>query len=248
MSGKHSKKKTNKLIWGIILFILIAILIYSSYQIILWIKSNAELKNLEESVFSEVVTEKTEITENGEEKKVEIDFDQLKQINSEVVGWITIENTNINYPITQAKDNDYYLKRDINKNYSSCGNIFLDCDTKADFTEQNSVIYGHNLKSGGMFANLRKILDGDLGNEVYVKIYTPEKEFTYQVIAAYVAEPTKEIIKKNFTEKEKEQYINNGIKKSKVKFKYDVKSNNNMITLITCYGEQRTVVNALKIN
>ena len=85
MSGKHSKKKTNKLIWGIILFILIAILIYSSYQIILWIKSNAELKNLEESVFSEVVTEKTEITENGEEKKVEIDFDQLKQKNSEVV-------------------------------------------------------------------------------------------------------------------------------------------------------------------
>lgn len=255
MKGKHSERKKNKFIWYAILIILIGILIYSAYQIVFWIKSNNELKQLEDTVFAKVVKEESieVINDNNEEEtkketKRVIDFEELKKINTDVIGWITIDNTNINYPITQAEDNDYYLKRDINKNLSSCGNIFLDCDNKNDFTDANSVIYGHNLRSGGMFGDLKDINEGKLGDEVYVKIYTPENEYTYQVIAAYVAEPKKQIIKKEFIENEKQEYINRGIRNSSIKFKNSATSNKNMITLISCYGDNRTVVNALRID
>lgn len=256
MRGKHSKSKNKKVIWFLILIILVIILIYSASQVIFWIKSNKELKDLEENVFSKVVKEESvedlnneDIKEKKEETKRIIDFEELKRINSDVIGWITIDNTNINYPITQAKDNDYYLKRDINKNLSSCGNIFLDFENKKDFTDANSVIYGHNLRSGGMFGDLKDIYEGKLGNEVYVKIYTPDNtEYTYQVIAAYVAEPKKQIIKKEFKGNEKEQYINSGIKNSRIKFINNATTNEYMITLISCYGDNRTVVNALRID
>ena len=244
MKGKHIKESNNKLIWEIVILILIIIFVYSLIQIINWIKSILELKQLEDNLFSKVITVETV----DEEKKIEIDFDELKSINNEVIGWIKIENTNINYPITQADDNEYYLKHDINKKYSVCGNIFLDSKSKSDFLNQNSVIYGHNLKSGGMFADLRKIYNGDLGDKKKKKIYTPKNEFTYQVIAAYVAEASKEIIQSNFTENSKKQYISNVVRNSKIAFKNDAKSNENMITLITCYGDQRTVVNALKVD
>ncbi len=250
MKGKHSRRVGNKIIWKIIMLVLIIVIVYSGYNIIIWLKSNNELDELENKVFSKMVIEEVS-EETGEDTtlktKTKIDFDSLKSMNNDVIGWISIENTNINYPVTQTTNNDYYLKRDINKKYNLCGNIFLDCNSKNDFSSQNSVIYGHTLLKGGMFTDLSKIYNGELGDEVYIKIYTPEFNYTYQVIAAYIAEPTKDIIRTSFNNNEKEQYIKNGIRKSKIKFISDVDYNKDMITLITCYGDNRTVVNALKI-
>ena len=196
MKGTRFKeKKKLKLPLKIFLLICICVFSYSVYNIIYWVKSNNDLKELETGVFAEVVQEIEE--ENGEVVKT-IDFDKLTQINSDVVGWISIENTAINYPILQANDNEYYLKKDLYKKNNSCGSIYLDCNTNKDFSEQNTVIYGHHLTRGGMFTELDKIYNGELGNEVYIQIYTLENSYTYQVIASYIAKPSLEIVKKSF--------------------------------------------------
>lgn len=245
MKGTRFKeKKKLKLPLKIFLLVCIFVFLYSVYNIIYWVKSNNDLKELETGVFAEVVQKIEE--ENGEVVKT-IDFDKLTQINSDVIGWISIENTGINYPILQANDNEYYLKKDLYKKNNSCGSIYLDCNTNKDFSEQNTVVYGHHLTRGGMFTELDKIYNGELGNEVYIQIYTLENSYKYQVIASYIAKPSLEIVKKNFKNNEKEQYLENAINKSKIEFKKLENMEENILTLVTCHGTQRTVVNAIRV-
>ncbi len=254
MKAKHLKNKKNRKntsrIDKILLIIFIAIFIYSSYKVIYWLKSNRDLQKLENNIFSEVVQEinnEDESETKGETTKI-IDFDALTQINQDVIAWISIDNTRVNYPILQAKDNNYYLRKDLYKSNNSCGSIFLDCNTNPNFSEQNTVIYGHHLTRGGMFTDLDKIYKGELGKEVYIQIYTKQGLNTYQVIAAHIAVPELSIVKKSFSKAEERQaYIDNAIKNSKIKFKQPTNLQGNIITLITCYGKQRTVVNAIKV-
>ena len=245
MKGNRFKEKNNlKLPLKILLLICICIFLYSLYNIIYWLKSNNDLKVLEEGVFTEVVEEIEE--ENGEIVKT-IDFDKLTQINKDVIGWISIANTGIDYPILQTNNNEYYLKRDLYKKSSSCGSIYLDCNTNSDFSEQNTVIYGHHLKSGGMFTELDKIYNGELGSEVFIQIYTLDNSYKYQVISSYIAKPSLEIVKKNFKDNQRQQYLKNAINKSKIEFNKPENMENNILTLVTCHGTQRTVVNAIKV-
>ncbi|MCI9000787.1 MAG: hypothetical protein HFJ26_07880 [Clostridia bacterium] len=92
------------------------ILIYSGYQIIYWVNSNIELKRMKK-VLAEVVKIEENEDENGEVTKT-IDFEKLLETNKDVVGWISIKNTKVDYAIVQGKDNEYYLKRNINKKKS----------------------------------------------------------------------------------------------------------------------------------
>ena len=237
--GKHFKEKKKMGIISIFFLILfIGIFLYTSSNLVVWYKSNKELEKNEKDIFNKVVT-----TSEENPEKIEIDFKKLQEINSDVKGWITIENTNINYPILQTNNNEYYLKHDINKKYSSCGSIFLDCDSDASFTKKNTVIYGHNLLNGKMFAELTNILDGKLGNKINIKIYLPEEEKEYEVFSVYMGEPSLEM-KQNSSY---EDILN----KSNLKFEYkEENKENNLITLITCNSnsEKRIVVTALENN
>lgn len=246
MKGKHFKEEPQMgLIGKIFILVCMIVFLYSAYKVLFWVKSNRDLRKLENDIFAEVV-KKIEKEDNEEVAKT-IDFTKLNQINKDVIAWISIDNTEINYPILQTNNNEYYLKKDLYKKNSSCGSIFLDCDTNKDFSEQNTVIYGHHLKSGGMFTELDKIYEGKLGSEVYIQIYTLENSYTYQVIASYVSKPSLEIVKKNFNATEREKYIEKALKSSKIKFNQLANTAENMLTLITCHGTQRTVVNAIRI-
>jgi len=79
----------------------------------------------------------------------------LREQNPDSIGWISIPYTNIDYPIVQAKDNDYYLRRDLNGNYAKPGTIFMDCRCARDGSGY-SILYGHNMKSGAMFGTLNR--------------------------------------------------------------------------------------------
>ena len=75
-----------------------------------------------------------------------VDFEALNQMNGDIVGWIFLESSEINYPITQSEDNSYYLKHLFDKSSNSSGSIFLDCRNASDFTDRHSIIYGHHMK------------------------------------------------------------------------------------------------------
>nr|WP_162990866.1 class B sortase [Maliibacterium massiliense] len=84
---------------------------------------------------------------------------QLQQLNGDFVGWLQVPGTNINYPIVQGADNDYYLKHTFQKSNYACGAIFMDYVNAPDFSDANTVVYGHNMRDGSMLHDLTKMLD-----------------------------------------------------------------------------------------
>lgn len=247
--NKHMKPKNKKNIFlNILLLIMILTFIYSTYNIVFWIKDDKETKALEEGLFSEVIVE-TEEKSESREQTIDIDFEKLKETNSDIIGWIRIENTYINYPILQGETDEYYLRKDIYKNYSIAGSIFVDSNVSPDFTDENTVIYGHNMKNGRMFADLHKICNGELGKEVFIEVYTEKETLKYKVISSYIGAPELSVIQSKFNESQKKKYIQNAINNSNIKFTEKVDTSKEILTLITCdqTSKKRVIVNAIKI-
>lgn len=249
MAGKHfAKKKNNRILNGILLIIFVSMFIYSLSTIIYWLKSNNDLEKIEEEVISKVTTINQEEV-SAEKGTISVDFESLEAINEDIEAWIYIKDTDINYPVLQTSNNEYYLKRDIYEKYSSCGSIFFDCNSKVDFSDDNTIIYGHNLKNKKMFADLSKIYKGELGDFIEIEIYTKDAYKKYQVITAYMEEPNLDIVQRNFNNNEMEKYISNNIKKSKMKFMYNLSEPSKLLTLVTCdsTGDKRIIVTAIEI-
>ncbi len=118
----------------------------------------------------------------------QMDFDKLKKINPDVVGWIWIEKLGISYPIVQGKDNDYYLSHTFYREENKCGSIFVEVGNHGDFSDQNTFVYGHNMRDGSMFAKLNQYQDQEIFREnPEFYIYTPEGLKRYQIFSCYVA-------------------------------------------------------------
>lgn len=117
-----------------------------------------------------------------------VDWEGLWAVNKDVYAWITVPGTIIDYPILQhATDNTYYLNYNIDGSYGRPGCIYTENMNAKDFTDNNTVIYGHNLKNGSMFAGLHKFEEkGFFEEHSQVFIYTPEKTFEYTIFATYI--------------------------------------------------------------
>ena len=162
--------------------------------------------------------------------------------NSDTVGWLEVEYCGINYPVVQGKDNDFYLKHDFYKNYNSHGWIFRDCRYN-DSTYRNTVLYGHNLMVGGMFSSLSSILDSK--EPVYVKFQSISSTYIYKVVSVYTTEPVLEYIEMNFESIEKLRKFHKDIMASnqwKYAPKEELKDDDRILTLSTCYGDNRLAV------
>ena len=110
----------------------------------------------------------------------------LRETNPDVIGWISIPGTVIDYPIVQTEDNDYYLDHSITGTYLIAGSIFADYRNASDWSDQNTVLYGHNMASGEMFAALAKFKSGSFFRaNRYIYIYTDEGIRVYTVFSAY---------------------------------------------------------------
>lgn len=116
-----------------------------------------------------------------------IDFSALQKENPDIYSWITIPGTPIDYPVLQnEKELDYYLMRNLNGSYGYPGCIYTQYINSTDWTDNNTVIYGHNMKDGSMFAALHHYQDKEFFEEnPYVYIYSPEEIRVYRIFAAY---------------------------------------------------------------
>ena len=116
-----------------------------------------------------------------------IDFEELTAINKDIYAWIRIPNTKIDYPILQkAGDDSFYLKHDIYQQPRLAGSIYTEDCNKKDFSDPNTVIYGHNMRNLTMFQNLHLFADKEFFDEnPYVYIYTPNQILVYEIFAAY---------------------------------------------------------------
>lgn len=118
-----------------------------------------------------------------------VDFAALQMLNPDVVGWIYIEGTNVNYPIVQANDNDYYLYRLISGETNSTGSIFLDAGASELFMSRNNSLYGHNMKNGTMFADITDYVDQEFYEQhPEALLLTPQGNYKVKIFSCYITD------------------------------------------------------------
>ena len=149
---KKGGNKAKRTITNIILVILLGVIAFSGWKIYNIMSAYSADRNS----YDEISQAAQQGVFNGE-----IDFDALKEINPDVVGWVYLKGTNIDYPIVKAYDNSKYLHTLFNGNAGGAGTLFTDAGTMDPFNQFSTVVYGHNMNDGSMFHNLRKFKDPD---------------------------------------------------------------------------------------
>ena len=180
-------------------------------------------------------------------------FAALKEKNADVIGWIYMPGTEINYPIMQAKDNDYYLYYTFDRLWnSSVGAIYMDYRNNAAFEDFHTIIYGHNLTGGTMFSDLNKFLTQEEYWKTHRSLYIATiggKVYRYDVYAACEADVTGHTYRLGLTEDSgKQAYINYCLKQSAIDFGVVPRVDQQVLTLSTCTGHghhSRCVVQAV---
>jgi sortase B len=118
---------------------------------------------------------------------LEVDFASLQAINPDIVGWLYIEALDISYPVVQGTDNDYYLHRTFEGKDNFSGSIFVEYRNSGDFTDSNTIVYGHNMKNQSMFGKLKLLTEQQKYQESpYFWILTPDQDYRYQIFSMQV--------------------------------------------------------------
>ena len=248
--AKHYNKKKTNIISIILLFIFIILLFFSGTKIVIWYMNNKNNKKISDEISKFITLDETK--EDNEGKYV-IDFEKLKEKNSDVVAWLKVNGTNIETTVVKTTDNDYYLTHNFNKEYNSAGWIFADYKNKVDGTDKNLVIYGHNMRDNSMFGSLKWVINEDWYNNEdnkYITLVTENETQIYEVFSVYQIEEEDYYIQTNFnTEKEFSTFLETIKKRSKKDFNVDVNKEDNILTLSTCANNNkyRVVLHAKKI-
>lgn len=222
--------------------VLILLLSFSTTKIITWNKENTETKEL--------------ITELNTSEEIQNDTPNIKDLkgkNNDTIGWIKVNNTNIDYPFVQSNDNNYYLTHNFNKKKTSAGWVFLDKRNSKNLNDKNNIIYAHSRKDKSMFGTLKETLNKKWyknKDNLIIKITTETKEYNYEIFSIYTIEKENYYLRTNFKiEKEYKTFLNILKERSIYDFKVNLENTTSILTLSTCYkSNQRVVVHAKLIN
>ena len=251
--------KQKKIILGIIFVIIIFLITLSVYSNNL----KKDMNDLREYIADSIVNENNKfdvIVKNAENQEIKKETNilyeserinkikKLKEMNSDIVGWLEIPDTNINYPVLQAIDNDYYMRRNYKKKYSLNGSLFLDASYSWYTPSDNLLIYGHNRGTDQMFAQLLKYEDEAFYKKnPIIRFTTEEEDAIYEIISVFRYY--------YFIDAENKEEYDNYVSECKKASLYDIETTaeygNQLITLSTCEYSQkdgRFVVVARKIN
>ena len=264
MNKKKRKLKWKNVIIILIVTALIITLIISILNIVKWKidsnKTNEEITNIQEDIDVDEVedTENTEIIKPVAEppkenpywdyinmNMINVDFNDLKRTNPDVVGWVKVNGTNINYPFVQANDNKYYLTHSFNKSYNAAGWVFLDYRNN-NTNNKNTIIYAHGRTDKTMFGTLRKVLNNgwiNNTNNYVIKISTEKENSLWQIFSIYHIPTTNDYLKTEFKdEREYQSFLNILKNRSNHNFNTSITSNDTILTLSTCYNDSEKMV------
>lgn len=267
-SAKKLIKKRNR-IYTILLIVFLSLFIYSGYEMIVWLVDNDNTSKQIEYIYNSVeVVEKedgenTIVVEQEEEidsfnyywdyitaKYIDVDISTLQSINDDTVAWLKVEGTNINYPVVQYTDNDYYLTKSFDKSTNSAGWIFADYRNSADLNDRNLIIYGHGRINSVMFGTLKNIMTSDWFDDpdnYLVKLSTETENTVWQVFSVYVVDYTTDYLKVNFdNDDDFKEFADMLLDRSIHDFDTSISASDNIITLSSCYSadNERVVLHA----
>ena len=261
---KVKKNKLKVMIPILLMIVFGVILIISIIKIVGWNKDNdntskqieivqdkAKIEEVEDDDNTKIIEQPVKVPKANpywdyiKMNMINVDFTELKKINNDVKGWIQVNGTNINYPFVQASDNKYYLNHSFNKSLNYAGWVFLDYRNNLT-NNKNTIIYAHGRLDKTMFGSLRNILSsGWLNNtDNYVVKLSTEKENTlWQVFSVYHIPTTSDYIQTEFSSDDEFLQLITKLKdRSMFNFNTDVNSNDNILTLSTCYSDTEKVV------
>ncbi|MGE6630508.1 class B sortase [Bacillus sp. NPDC077027] len=233
--AKKQPSKGTRLFQRMFTFVCICVFVYSGIAL------GAELLGYYQNrkVLAEAQTmydRQTATTEQHEAGKVRSSFDELLNVNQDIVGWVDMKDTMIQYPIVQAKDNAYYLTRNYLKEGTRAGSIFMDYRNDALEESPNTVLYGHRMKDGSMFAGLKKYLQKDFFESHRTFHYdTLYKSYEAEIFAVYETTVAFDYIQTDFSDLgEYAHYLQDVRKESIYKTDTDVSTDDLILTLSTC--------------
>jgi sortase B len=264
----QKRRKRSYLISGLFLGICIVVLLFSLWQLLsiflAYRAGEKEYEDLRQYVLEDPIEPDTSADNSSEEESTEesdedpaatamqrIDLASLKAINKEVVGWIEIPGTPISYPMVHTSDNVYYLTHTFRNEKNSSGSIFVEASNQADFSDLHTIIYGHNMKNGSMFASLKNYAKSSYYKaHPYVYLDLEDGSHCYQIfschqvttsdIAYTIGYQADDIYASFLSDLKNASYFDTGV---------DVDVNDSIITLSTCTsgGKARFVVHAKKL-
>lgn len=264
------KKRINskQIFLFIIFFIFLSIFIYSSINIFTWFKDNkntdtqveminkkVEIKEIKNNINTEIIEpqEKEPITSPYwkylETPLIDVNFEELKNINTDTVGWINIPGTNVNYPFVQTKDNNYYLTHSFDKSYNKAGWLFLDYRNNLSNLNKNTIIYGHARIDQTMLGSLTKTLENNWYNNInnhIIRLSTEKENSLWQIFSIYTIPNTNDYIQTDFTNDiEYLNFLTKLRERSIYKFDTSISPTDNILTTSTCYKKNdRLVIHA----
>lgn len=260
------KKKRNKL--GLIILIIISSLLLSTltislFNIFLWNKDNKanenNLKDIEKNTEIKIVkdNDNTEFINKPLDENddywyystfdlIDVDLKKLKEKNNDTIGWLNVNNTNINYPFVKSSDNDYYLHHSFDKSYNNAGWVFLDYRNNKNLTDKNNIIYGHHRVNNTMFTSLLNTLNEswytNKDNHI-IRVSLENENSLWQIISVYKIPVESYYITTKFNnDNEFITFLDIISKRSIYNFNYNVNKEDIILTLSTCYDDNTRVV------
>lgn len=166
------------------------------------------------------------------------DFSQLKQLNPEIVAWLSLSGTDINYPITQHQDNTFYLNHSIDQSSNDAGWAFLDYRNHSALQNRNTIIYAHGRQDGSMFGSLKRTLTADWRadpNNFLIKTSTPSTNAIWQIFSTYQIPDTNDYIQTDFADDDDfVNFLQMLQNRSNFNYHVEVKPSDQILTLSTC--------------
>lgn len=262
------KKRKSKLwVWVVFFSMFLAVIVFCLIKILSWNKDNSNTESIINDINKDInIIERedddnTEIVNDAKEELtsdywyyikfplIDVDITKLKEKNKDTVGWINVNNTNINYPYVHTSDNSYYLSHSFDKSYNEAGWVFLDYRNKSDLNNKNTILYAHSRLDKTMFGSLSKTLKsswyGNKDNHI-IRLSTEYENTLWQIFSVYKIPEESYYITTNFsTDEEYSEFLNTIKKRSIYNFNTNLDINDKVLTLSTCYSDtERTVVHA----
>lgn len=211
--SNRRRKKKSRALYYVILLILLGVLVFSAVKIISYFKQQADASRQQQTLeeqYTTPVKDDNDPDNTGDNSDtvepdpdtITVDFDNLIADYPDVVGYIYCADTKIKYVIQHGKGNDYYLTHDSHGNTNNNGSIFIEELNSGSFSDGNTIIYGHNMKTGMMFANLRNYHTDKnyYAAHPYMYIYTPSQDYRLDLYAGFVCEHDDEIYSTSLTQ------------------------------------------------
>ncbi len=255
------KVKREKMLWSFIIAISSFVLIILIAVLINWLLENKKTDDVLETIYmvsdvkeiktttknsNNVITTTSIYDEYENMNMLEVNFDNLKKINSDTVGWIKVNGTKINYPFVHTSDNEYYLKHTFDKTSNKKGWVFLDFRNDIENLSSNNILYAHGLVNNQMFGSLRKTINPSWYNNKsnhIITIATPSGTKHFEIFSSYTILPESYYITTNFeSDDEFKTFINTIKERSVYDYNVDVNTSDKILTLSSCYNNEKRMV------